>query len=152
MRCKRNCFLGRENLMPLDATLRNRLSSYVDSHRARLVEIIRDLVRIPSENMPPVGNEEACQKYVAGYLEGQGLETELYYFRDVKGLKEHPLFYYEERKYGNRPNVDARREGRGGGRSLVLSGHIDTVPKGTQPWTRDPFGGEVEGNLLYGRG
>jgi acetylornithine deacetylase len=34
----------------------------------------------------------------------------------------------------------------------VLSGHIDTVPAGTQPWTRDPFGGVVEGNRLYGRG
>ncbi|HKT13295.1 MAG TPA: M20/M25/M40 family metallo-hydrolase, partial [Terriglobia bacterium] len=138
--------------MPLDASLRNRLSSFVDTHRDRLVEIIGDLVRIPSENTPPVGNEEACQKHVAEYLKRQGFATELYYFRDVKGLREHPLFYYEERKYDNRPNVDARRKGKGGGRSLVLSGHIDTVPKGTQPWTRDPFGGRVEGNRLYGRG
>jgi acetylornithine deacetylase len=137
--------------MPLDAALRNRLSSFVDHHRDRLVEIIRDLVRIPSENIPPVGNEEACQQYAAEYLKGQGLETELYYFRDVKGLKEHSLFY-AGRDYSNRPNVDARRKGQGGGRSLVLSGHIDTVPHGTQPWTRDPFGGKVEGNRLYGRG
>ena len=137
--------------MPLDAALRNRLDSFVEGHRDRLVEIISDLVRIPSENTPPVGNEEACQQYVAEYLKGQGLETELYYFRDVKGLKEHPLFY-GGRDYTNRPNVDARRKGQGGGRSLVLSGHIDTVPRGTQPWSRDPFGGEVDGNLLYGRG
>jgi acetylornithine deacetylase len=34
----------------------------------------------------------------------------------------------------------------------VLSGHVDTVPAGAQPWSRDPFGGEVEGNRLYGRG
>jgi acetylornithine deacetylase len=33
-----------------------------------------------------------------------------------------------------------------------LSGHIDTVPCGTQPWTRDPLGAQVEGNHLYGRG
>ena len=137
--------------MPLEVEFRNRLSSYVESHRDRLVEIIRDLVRIPSENTPPVGNEEACQRYVAGYLERQGMETDLYYFRDVKGLQEHPL-YFPGREYSNRPNVDARRKGAGGGRSLVLSGHIDTVPRGTQPWTRDPFGGEVEGNWLYGRG
>jgi acetylornithine deacetylase len=137
--------------MSLDAAFRNQLSSFVDDHRDRLVEIICDLVRIPSENTPPVGNEEACQQYVAEFLKGQGLETELYYFRDVEGLEEHPLFY-SGRKYSNRPNVDARRKGRGGGRSLVLTGHVDTVPRGTQPWTRDPFGGEVEGNLLYGRG
>jgi acetylornithine deacetylase len=137
--------------MPLDAALRDRLDSFVESHRDRLVEIISDLVRIPSENTPPVGNEEACQQYVAEYLKQQGLATELYYFKDVKGLRDHPLFY-GNRDYSNRPNVDARRKGKGGGRSLVLSGHIDTVPRGTQPWTRDPFGGEVDGNLLYGRG
>lgn len=34
----------------------------------------------------------------------------------------------------------------------MLSGHVDTVPAGSAPWTRDPFGGEVEGNRLYGRG
>ena len=50
------------------------------------------------------------------------------------------------------PNLGARRKGSGDGRSLILSGHIDTVPRGTQPWTRDVFGGEVEGNRLYGRG
>ena len=105
--------------MPLDATLRNRLSSFVESRRDRLVEIIRDLVRIPSENTPPVGNEEACQQYVARYLKEQGLETELYYLRDVKGLREHPLFF-GERDYSNRPNVGARRKGRGGGRSIRI--------------------------------
>jgi acetylornithine deacetylase len=137
--------------LPLDANLRNRLSSYVDIHRDRLVEIIQDLVRIRSENTPPVGNEEACQQHVAEFLKAQGLDTELYYLPDVPGLINHPLFF-PGRDYRNRPNVDARRKGHGGGRSLVLSGHVDTVPRGTQPWTRDPFGGEVQGNLLYGRG
>ncbi|MCL5005963.1 MAG: M20/M25/M40 family metallo-hydrolase [Acidobacteria bacterium] len=137
--------------MPLDATLRNRLSSYVDSHRDRLVKIIRDLVRIPSENMPPIGNEEACQQHVAEFLKAQGLDTELYYLCDVPELEGDPLFY-PGRDYSNRPNVGARLQGVGGGRSLVLSGHVDTVPRGTQPWTRDPFGGEVEGDRLYGRG
>ncbi len=137
--------------MPLDVGLRDHLSSFVESHRDRLVEIIQSLVRIPSENTPPVGDEEACQRHVAGFLKAQGLDTDLYYLRDVQGLEEHSLFF-PGRDYSNRPNVDARRKGGGGGRSLVLSGHVDTVPRGTQPWTRDPFGGHVEGNLLYGRG
>ena len=89
--------------MRLDAALRNQLSSFVESHRDRLVEIIRNLVRIPSENTPPSGNEEACQQYVAKYLREQGLETELYYLGDVKGLKEHELFF-GGRDYSNRPN------------------------------------------------
>src|SRR5579872_645814 len=137
--------------MSLDSALQKRLSSYVDDHQDNLVAIIQDLVRIPSENTPPVGNEEAVQQHIARFLRAHGLETDLYHFHEVKGLQEHPLFW-PGREYGNRPNVDARRKGKGGGRSLVLTGHIDTVPRGTQPWTRDAFGGEVEGNKLYGRG
>lgn len=35
---------------------------------------------------------------------------------------------------------------------LLLSGHIDTVPRGSEPWCRDPFGAMIEGNRLYGLG
>jgi acetylornithine deacetylase len=135
----------------LDPALEDRICSYVDSHQDRLVGIIRDLVRIPSENTPPIGAERGCQEYVATALRAQGWEPVLYGLDDVPGLREHPLFW-AGRDYSQRPNVGARRKGAGGGRSLVLSGHIDTVPRGTQPWTRDAFGGEVEGNHLYGRG
>ncbi|WP_158861689.1 M20 family metallopeptidase [Leifsonia sp. AG29] len=37
------------------------------------------------------------------------------------------------------------------GPRLVLVSHMDTVPVG-DGWTRDPFGGEIEDGLLYGRG
>ncbi|HSB14470.1 MAG TPA: M20/M25/M40 family metallo-hydrolase [Bryobacteraceae bacterium] len=137
--------------MALSPTLEERICSYVDSNRGRLVGIIRDLVRIPSENTPPVGAERACQEYIAAVLRNKGWEPLLYEPTEAPGLIEHPL-YWPGRDYRNRPNLGARRKGSNGGRSLVLSGHIDTVPRGTQNWTRDPFSGDVEGNLLYGRG
>ncbi len=137
--------------MALDTTLENKILQYVDTHQGRLVQIIQDLVRIPSENTPPAGAELGCQQYAAGVLRDAGWEPELYSLNDVPGLREHPLFW-GSRDYSNRPNLGARMKGTGGGRSLVLSGHIDTVPRGTQPWTRDSFSGDVEGNLLYGRG
>jgi acetylornithine deacetylase len=123
----------------------------VDSHRGRLVEIIQELVRTPSENVPPRGAELACQLKVADFVERCGLEPELYEVDQVPGLRAHPLFA-GSREYAGRPNLGARLKGANGGRSLVLSGHIDTVPRGSGPWTRDPFGGEVEGDRLYGRG
>jgi acetylornithine deacetylase len=137
--------------MQIDDGLEARIVAYVEEHRQRLIGVIQDLVRLPSENTPPVGSELACQQYVAEFLKKIGWSVLLYNLNDVAGLREHPLFW-GNRDYTNRPNVGARRKGTGGGRSLVLSGHIDTVPRGTQPWTRDPFGGEVEGNRLYGRG
>jgi acetylornithine deacetylase len=131
--------------------IEGKVLAYVDQQQDRLVRIIQDLVQIPSENRPPVGVEEACQQYVAKFLHQQGWEPDLYLLDEVTNLKEHPLFW-PGRDYSHRPNVGARRAGFGTGRSLVLSGHIDTVPRGTLPWTRNPFGGELEGNRLYGRG
>lgn len=128
-----------------------RLSEYASARQDRLAQIIGDLVRIPSENQPPVGNEKGCQEYIARFLRGLGWEPVLYRPDETPGAVDHPL-YWPGRDYRGRMNIGARRPGRGGGRSLVLSGHIDTVPKGTQRWTRDPFGGAIEGNRLYGRG
>ncbi len=59
--------------------------------------------------------------------------------------------------YRNRPNVVGVFKGQGNrsrdGRSLILNGHADTVTiEPRDEWTRDPFGAEVEGNLMYGRG
>jgi acetylornithine deacetylase len=127
------------------------LTAYVDRHSDRLVHILQDLVRIPSENTPPAGSEGECQKYIAQLLSSSECSPLTYTFDQVPGLDEHPLFM-PGREYVNRPNVGARRKGTGNGRSLLLSGHIDTVPVGSSLWTRDPFGASIEGNRLFGRG
>ena len=38
-----------------------------------------------------------------------------------------------------------------GGRHFAFAGHLDVVPPG-DGWRADPFGGEIAGDLLYGRG
>jgi acetylornithine deacetylase len=131
--------------------MEERLVEYVEHRSDRLFTLIGDLVRINSENMPPNGKEGDCQQYAASVLREAGWKPELYMLPDVARLHEHPL-YIGGRDYAGRPNLGARQKGMGGGRSLILSGHMDTVPRGTQPWTRDAFGGKIEGNHLYGRG
>jgi len=138
-------------MITTDQSFEQTVADYVDRRQSRLIELTRDLIRIPSENTPPTGSEKACQQYIAEVLRASGWHSELYEITDVKGLAQHPLFQ-PGRDYANRPNLGARRKGTGGGRSLVLSGHIDTVPRGTQPWTRDAFGGELDGNRVFGRG
>jgi acetylornithine deacetylase len=138
-------------MITTDQRFEQTIADYVDQRQGRLIELTRDLIRIPSENTPPSGAERVCQEYIAKTLRSSGWYPELYKLSEVSGLTQHPLFQ-PGRDYDDRPNLGARRKGNGRGRSLVLSGHIDTVPRGTQPWTRDAFGGEVDGNRIYGRG
>jgi acetylornithine deacetylase len=137
--------------MPADTMVEKELLHYADGHRDELISALQTLVRTPSENTPPTGGEGACQRYCESYLRSAGFITDLYELSEVAGLKEHPLFL-GGRDYAGRPNLAAKRRGTGGGRSLILSGHIDTVPRGTMPWSRDPFSAHIENGRLYGRG
>jgi acetylornithine deacetylase len=135
----------------MNVAIEREVQSYVATHRDRVVEIARDLIRVPSENRAPLGAENECQQYIATFLRNCGYDPLLYTPDEAPGLYYHPL-YWPGRPYKNRPNVGARRGGAGGGRSLVLSGHIDTVPAGAAPWQHNAFGGDIEDNRLFGRG
>lgn len=137
--------------MQTDTRIERELLEYVDARRDALIAMLSKLVRTPSENSPPSGNERGCQEYCAELLASWGYATDIYEPDTVPGVRDHPLFR-QGRHYNGRPNVTAVRQGSGAGRSLILSGHVDTVPSGTLPWTRDPFGAAIEGNRLYGRG
>ncbi len=111
---------------------------------------LRRLVREPSV----LGNEAGAQEVVFSRLKQIGLQPEKWDL-DPEVLKHHPTFGPLDLIYRNRPNVTAvlpasRKEG---GHSLVLNGHIDVVsPEPLANWSHDPWGAEVEGDWLYGRG
>ncbi len=96
-----------------------------------------ELVRGPTVN-PPGDAYRECAELLGVRLEADGFETEY-----VEGPGDDP----------KRPkvNVLGRRRGRESGPALHLNGHIDVVPPGSG-WTVDPFGGEIKGGWLYGRG
>jgi len=88
---------------------------------------------------------------VAARLADLGIEPDVYDICDVPGLVEHPQFW-PGRNYRGRSNVNGFLGG-GPGRSLILSGHIDTVPVDTpEPWLHHPLDAEQRDGLLYGRG
>lgn len=99
-----------------------------------LRETLATLVRTPSENPAFTGgrtDESAVAEQVAGVLRELGLEVT------------------EHEPARGRMSVVGRLRGRGGGLSLMLYAHHDTV--GVEGMD-EPFAARVEGNRLYGRG
>ena len=100
----------------------------------RLEQLLSDLVAIDSINpdlVPGAAGEAAVAAFIADWLRAAGLEVHLAEVRP------------------GRPNVVGIAHGAGGGRSLLLNGHIDTV--GVAGMSQ-PFRPRVEGGKLYGRG
>lgn len=93
-----------------------------------------DLVAIESVNpdlVPTGSGESAIATFVASWLRERGLRVET--VEPVPG----------------RPSVVGVLQGRGGGRSLMLNAHMDTVGEGGM---HDAFNPRVESGLVYGRG
>jgi acetylornithine deacetylase len=111
------------------------------------------LIRFPSENRPPEGNEGEAQEFIAGECRKIGLEVDGFGPEEVPGISRHPLWLQGRNYPENRKNVVAIWRGSGGGRSLLLSGHIDVAPREPDNWTHTgPFDPVVKDGKLYGRG
>jgi acetylornithine deacetylase len=128
----------------------------LNNYRDEILRVVQDLIRIPSRNMPPIGEEGPAQAYLAGYLNRAGHQVDLYEPDQVPGLVEHPS-YWPGRSYRGRPNLHSCLPGTGGGtpgaaRSLLLTGHADTVAVGDNVWTYPPYGAQIDDGRLYGLG
>jgi acetylornithine deacetylase len=96
--------------------------------------LISELVAIDSVNptlVPGGAGEAEIARFVASWLERRGLEVELHELAP------------------SRANVVARARGRGGGRTLMLNAHLDTVGLGG---FGDGLRPRVDGYRLYARG
>src|ERR1700684_4618576 len=57
------------------------------------------------------------------------------------------------RTFEGRPNLAGVLKGKGEGRSIMLTGHVDVVPPGaSEHWTSDPFAPVVSEGSVRGRG
>ena len=93
--------------------------------------LLSDLVRIPSVN--PTGTEAEIARFIYDWSRKNGLEATL------------------DEKLPGRPNVYVTLKGSKTKPRILFNGHLDVVPVGAG-WKHDPFGAEIEGDRLYGRG
>lgn len=120
----------------------------VDARIDDLHELTARLVRERSL----LGAEEGAQRLVEERLRRLGFEVARIQPDAAEALAD-PLAGLPLLPYEGRTCVGARLAGTGGGRSLHLNGHVDVVPvEAEERWTRDPWGGEIAGDKLWGRG
>lgn len=98
----------------------------------RSVRNLQALLRVDTTDA--TGNEFEAAQYIASVLRSAGIEP------TVEPLIE------------NRANLWAVIEGRSP-EALVLHAHLDTDPiREPEAWNFEPFGGEIDGPWIYGRG
>jgi len=96
------------------------------------VALTQTLLRINTINPP--GNEDQCTRYLAELLSSVGYDCRLVEFAPC------------------RSTLIARIGGRRDKPPICFTGHVDVVPLGSAKWMHDPFGAEIVGDKLYGRG
>ena len=99
--------------------------------KEEIVELTQELVRCPSINPP--GDTTDCSKIVLNKFRENNINAEI-----IEGKKK-------------ACNIVARLSGQNKGKILLLNGHLDVVPPG-EDWTVDPFSGEIQDGIIYGRG
>lgn len=120
--------------MSLDSVLQ-----YLEDNKMNIAKALSELIQIDSQNlgMPNTAKEAEAQDYVFKMMDGLGL--------DPKRLTFDPDHC--------RPNVYGTYKGCGGGRSLLMNAHIDTVcVTDPEQWSYPPLGGLIRDGKVLGRG
>jgi acetylornithine deacetylase len=157
--------------------MEGKILSKIEQKRPELVDFLGQFVRIPSLT----GEEGPAQEFLASRAQSLGLEVTLsepdleLIFRKYPESAQYPTHWrhdlilpydrlasYEALmksgksdvlNYKDRPNLVARLPGAGGGKSLLLAGHVDNVTvEPRNEWQHDPFGAQIVNGLMYGRG
>ena len=104
--------------------------SKASASRPDELELLTDVLSIDST----WGNEKPLAEFLADRLVSAGVD-------EVELVESMP----------GRPSVAGRLRGTGGGKSIILNGHLD-IYEMSPDWTRDPFTPSVEDGRIYGGG
>ena len=113
-----------------------RVDAYLADHQEDLLELTCRLIAVDSQ-IPPYADERDIVSFMSGVLSEAG-------FTEQEVIAAAP----------ERPSLVTRIRGTGGGRHLMLNGHLDTKPVGeaADQWRTDPFTATIIDGDLYGLG
>ena len=128
--------------------IKHQIDSAVDAAWEEIVSFIQTSVQSPSL----ANNEGPVQELVQNKLDSLGLIT-----RRIPvifdAIKDHPAFCDDGFSPNTRVNVIGQWNNDGGGKSLILNGHVDVVPTGSEElWHESPWSGSIKNGKIYGRG
>mgnify|MGYP000120038381 CR=1 FL=1 len=127
--------------------MKSKIKSWMDNHQNSGINLLQRFVQCDSVQ----GNEVEVQRLVEAELEQ--LEMKVDRFFPGPETINHPAFCANRTDFSQSPNIVGVWRGSGGGRSLLLNGHIDVVPPGNRSdWEEDPYSGLVKDGRLFGRG
>ena len=112
----------------------------VADRRDEVIALTQGLVQIPTLNPPGRHYRDLCD-WLGERLRGTGWDVQLIRAEGAKG----------DTDRFPRWNLVARREGARPGECVHFNSHHDVVEVG-RGWARDPFGAELDGDRIYGRG
>jgi acetylornithine deacetylase len=137
-----------------DGGPQGRVLAAIADGRDELIQLVTDLVAFDTTARSiedPPRQEAALQAYLGERLRGQGAGVDIWEPapEDVAGSRQ----IEPGLAFAGRPQLAATFAGAGGGRSLMLNGHIDVVtPDPVDQWASDPWRAEIRDGNLYGRG
>jgi acetylornithine deacetylase len=127
---------------------RENLHDWLQRNRMKGIRLLQKIVQEESTQ----GKESSAQAIIIEKCRELGLYIDIWE-PDAMKLYSHPYFVTSRKHFKDSPNVVAVWKGTGGGKSIILNGHIDVVPEGDlNQWSVDPFGAEIKDGKLYGRG
>ena len=105
--------------------IEKKILGLIDNMKDEIVKFHQQMIQMPSENPP--GKYKEISKFIEDKMSDFGLSTK------------------------NKRNNVIGELGNDNGPSLIFNAHYDTVER-FKGWKRDPFGGVIENNRIYGRG
>jgi acetylornithine deacetylase len=125
----------------------------VEKNKKKYLDFLKNLISADThvESMGKSGKEINGQRIIINKFKELGADLDIFEpnYKDISKYKE----VNPSHNYKDRPNVVGVIKGTGGGKSLLVNGHIDTVPfDNLDSWICHPLEPVVRNGNLYGRG